>query len=100
MTKQTDWDQETIPHSAFESRIRNKGAIPTNVGHGGVIHQIHDLLRLNAMTKEAIASKLGVGHKTVLNAVAHLKQRHRVDVRRYLNKADGKFYYFLHKDVE
>ena len=52
------------------------------------------------MTKEAIASKLGVEHKTVLNAVAHLKQRHHVDVRRYLNKADGKFYYFLHKDVE
>lgn len=98
MTNRTEWDQETIPWENFSEQVEMKKVVQTPAGHGGVVHQVRDLLSKNAMTKNAIASKLGVDPKTVTNAIAHLKQRHNLDIRRYFNKADGKFYYFMKKE--
>lgn len=84
-----------IPRGYFRKMIENGKVVRTPAGGQVVIYRVLDLLRRNAMTADAIAEELNVRRKTVLTAIAHLKQRKGVKITRYYNKEDGQFYYYL-----
>jgi len=84
-----------IGKQEFENMIKENKVEKTTSGKRPIIYQVWELLKRNAATKEAMAENLDVGENTVTNAINHLKQRKNLDIDRYFNKDDGKFYYFL-----
>ena len=87
--------QGVMPRIDFKNMIEAKKTVETTAGRGGIIYRVWELLKRNAMTLEALSENLGVGKRTVTNAIAHLKQRKNLDIQRHFNKLDGKFYYYL-----
>lgn len=84
-----------MPKVDFENKIKDKKAIQTTTGVGGLIYQIWELLKRNAMTRKALAEYTGVEEKSITTAIAHLKQRKNLNIERYFNLDDGDFYYIL-----
>ncbi|GAI82480.1 unnamed protein product [marine sediment metagenome] len=84
-----------IGKSEFRNMIKETKAIESTSGKIPIIYQIWDLLKRNAVTRETMAKNLDVGERTITNAIDHLKQRKNLDIRRYFNKGDKKFYYYL-----
>jgi len=87
--------EEIIPKTDFKTMIADKKVIETSAGQGGIIYIIKDMLERNAMTIKALMEKTGRSKNTILNAINHLRTRKKVNVARYLNSQDGKFYYFI-----
>ena len=89
------YDQEMIAREQFRDMLEQKKVVRFPGSHGGIIYEVKGLLAKNAMTAEAMAAKLGISRKTVLNAIAHLRQRHNLVIKRYYYPKDRKYYYFL-----
>lgn len=84
-----------MPKVDFENKIKDSKAIQTTAGTGGLIYQILELLKRNAMTRKALAEYIGVNERSITNAICHLKQRKNANIERYFNLDDRKFYYIL-----
>lgn len=89
------YDQEMIAKQQFMDMIEQKKVIRFPAGHGGIIHEVKGLLDRNAMTLEAMAEKLKVDRKTIFNSISHLRNRYRLNIIRYYNPNDRRYYYFL-----
>ena len=87
--------QGIMPRIDFENKIKDNKAIQTTAGTGGLIYQVLELLKRNAMTRKALAEYIGVNEKSITNAVCHLKQRKNANIERHLNLDDKEFYYIL-----
>lgn len=89
------YDMEMIPREQFTNMIQHNKVVRFPDGHGGIIHEVKNLLDNNAMTAEAMADKLRIDRKTILNAINHLRNRYGLKITRYYNLRDRKYYYYL-----
>lgn len=84
-----------IGKQEFENMVEEGKVKKSTSGKKPIIYQVWDLLKRNAVTKKTMAENLDVGENTITNAINHLKQRKNLNIERYFNKDDGKFYYYL-----
>ena len=89
------WDTELIPRESFRELIEQKKVVRTPASHGGIIHEVLRILEKNAATVEAMAEKLKVNTKTIMNAINHLRHRYNKKITRFYNPSDRKYYYYL-----
>jgi transcription initiation factor IIE alpha subunit len=89
------YDNELIAREQFRDMIEQKNVVRFPGSHGGIIHEVKNLLERNAATLDALADNLHIDRKTVNNAIMHLRHRHHLVIRRYYNPRDRKHYYHL-----
>jgi len=94
------YDQEMIAREQFLDMVEQKKVIRFPGSHGGIIHEVKELLKRNACTIDAIADNLKIETKTAKNAIDHLRHRHHLSISRYYNPKDRKYYYLLSLNQE